>query len=87
MGEEVGIALQEDLPSDVTLRQLFSSKPPLFVIWKPDKEQRGASSQREQSGYSSPMRWGANEKDACVVKGWKGIKKQRNKQRNKKAGA
>lgn len=30
---------------------------------------------------------GVNGKDAYVVKGWKGIKKQRNKERNKKAGA
>lgn len=60
---------------------LFASKPPLFVIWEWDKEQE--RSMPAEQWFSQA--WGANGKDACVVKGWKGIKKQRNKQRNKKS--
>lgn len=39
VAEKLSIALREKLPSDVALRQRFSSKPPLFVSWKSDKEQ------------------------------------------------
>lgn len=46
VAEELSPALWEDLPSDVTLRQHFSSKLPLFVSWKSDKEEQAGRGSR-----------------------------------------
>lgn len=46
-----------------------------------------AGEERASWGHRAVLLPGSPGEHACVVKGWEGIKKQRNNQRNEKAGA
>lgn len=77
VAEELSAALREDLPSRRDSETTFFLKASTFRYLGSRQRAR-----EEQVSGAVILLLGANGKDVYVVKGWKGIKKQRNKKRN-----